>query len=228
MIFEMHTHTRFGSSCSYMTPEEMVQQAVDVGLDGICITEHDIPWDQTAIQRLSDRFGILVIGGMEVSTNLGEILVWGYEQPVLDLKDIEDLRGRVDRAGGFMAAAHPFRGAIDFIDMDNGGAINLNIDDAAHLDVFKWVDAIEVFNGVSPDWEIDLSCAVCDKLNLMGIGGSDAHNISAVGDCGIVFNNRITDESDFLKELKAGRFYAQHQRMNVVYPTCDKQASEVS
>lgn len=226
MIFEMHTHTRFGSSCSYMTPEEMVKQAVKVGLDGICITEHDIPWDQKATQRLSDKFGILVIGGMEVSTNLGEILVWGYNQSVFDLEDIEDLRGRVDKADGFMAAAHPFRGATGFIGLENGEAIELNIDDAANLEVFKWVDAMEVFNGVSPDWEVDLSCAVCDKLNLMGIGGSDAHNISAVGDCGIIFNNRIANESDFLKELKAGRFHAKHLRMNMVYPAADKQESE--
>ena len=33
MIFDLHCHTRFGSACSYMTPEEMVQQAVKVGLD---------------------------------------------------------------------------------------------------------------------------------------------------------------------------------------------------
>jgi len=205
-----------------MTPEQMIQQAVDVGLDGICITEHDIPWDPDAISRLSDQFGILVIGGMEVSTNFGEVLVWGYHQPVFDLKDIQDLRRRVDQVGGFMAAAHPFRGASEFITMDEGGATSLKVDSATRQDVLKWVDAMEVFNGVSPDWEITLSRGVCDKTGLMGIGGSDAHNISGVGDCVTVFNNRIANETEFLRELKAGRFYAHHRKLDMVYPADDK------
>ena len=51
MIMDIHCHTRYGSSCSYMSPEEMLQQAVQVGLDGLCITEHDIPWDRDAIKK---------------------------------------------------------------------------------------------------------------------------------------------------------------------------------
>lgn len=218
MIFEMHTHTRFGSSCSYMKPEEMVQQAVNLGLDGICITEHDIPWDQKDIQKLSDRFGILVIGGIEVSTELGEVLVWGYHEPVFDIEGIQDLRARVDRAGGIMAAAHPFRGSFEYVDVEKKGRVNLMVDDASNGDVFKWVDAMEVFNGRAPDWEIKLTRTVCDKLRLRGIGGSDAHNISSVGDCVTVFHNRIRNESEFIEELKAGRFYARHRRLNLVYP----------
>ena len=221
MIFEMHTHTRFGSSCSYMTPEEMVQQAGNVGLDGICITEHDIPWDQTDIQKLSDRFGILVIGGIEVSTELGEVLVWGYHESVFDVEGIQDLRARVNRAGGIMVAAHPFRGSFEYVDITKTGSLNLMVDDASNNDVFKWVDGMEVFNGRAPDWEIDLSQAVCDKLRLRGIGGSDAHNISSVGDCVTVFHNRVRNESDFIEELKAGRFHARHRRLNLDYPAPD-------
>lgn len=218
MIFEMHTHTRFASSCSYMMPEEMVRQAVKVGLDGICITEHDIPWDLDAVKRLSDKFGILVIGGMEVSTNLGEVLVWGYHDPVFDLDDIEDLRNRIDHVNGFMAAAHPFRGSIGYIEMEDDGTIGLKVDDAAAQGVLKWVDAMEVFNGMAEDWEIKLSRRVCDQAPLLGIGGSDAHNISGVGDCVTVFDNRISNEADFLRELKAGRFHAHHRKFDMVYP----------
>ena len=221
MIFEMHTHTRFGSSCSYMTPEDMVQQAVNVGLDGICITEHDIPWDPDDVQKLSDRFGILVIGGIEVSTELGEVLVWGYHEPVFDIEGIQDLRTRVDGAGGIMAAAHPFRGSFEYVTVEKKGRVNLMIDEASHGDVFKWVDAMEVFNGRAPDWEIKLSRIVCDKLRLKGIGGSDAHNISSVGDCVTVFHNPIRNESEFIEELKAGRFYARHRRLSLDYPASD-------
>lgn len=218
MIFEMHSHTRYGSSCSYMFPEEMVQQAVDAGLDGICITEHDIPWDRHDIQQLSDRFGILVIGGIEVSTPLGEVLVWGLHEPVFDLEDIHDLRRRVDGAEGFMAAAHPFRGAHELVGLGADGRLTVKVKEASCMPVFDCVDAMEIFNGMAPDWELKLSCAVCDNLPIPGIGGSDAHNKNAVGDCVTIFQNHVSNEKEFLEEIKAGRYYARHRQLNISYP----------
>ncbi len=218
MIFEMHCHTRHGSSCSYMTPREMIAQAVKVGLDGICITEHDIPWDKKAAQELSDEFGILVIGGMEVSTQYGEVLVWGLHEQIFDVEDILELRRRVDRASGVMVAAHPFRGAHSFIQWDPVEGMIPKIDEALRLPIFQIVDAMEVFNGMAPEWELNLSSAVCDNLPIMGTGGSDAHNVEAVGDCVTVLKNRITTEEEFFEEIRTGRHYAQHRLLGRFYP----------
>lgn len=218
MIFEMHSHTRYGSSCSYMSPEEMVRQAVKVGLDGICITEHDIPWDKDATQRLSDQFGILVIGAMEVSTAYGEVLVWGLHKSVLDGQDIHDLRRRVDQAGGIMVAAHPFRGARSFVRWDPIEGLVPKTEQALRLPIFSLVDAMEVFNGMAPDWELNLSRAACDHLPIMGTGGSDAHNVDAVGDCVTVLDKRVASEEEFLEEIRARRYHAQHRRIDRYYP----------
>lgn len=218
MIFEMHCHTRHGSSCSYMTPEEMLAQAVKVGLDGVCITEHDIPWDVDATLKLSDKFGILVIGGMEVSTEYGEVLVWGLHEPVFDVKDISDLRNRVDKAGGIMVAAHPFRGAHTFVRWDPEVGMIPKIDEALQLPIFKIVDAMEVFNGMAPDWELNLGSAVCDNLPIMGTGGSDAHNPEGVGDCVTVLHNSVSTEEEFCEQMRAGNYYARHRLLDRVYP----------
>ena len=218
MIFEMHCHTRYGSSCSYMSPEEMARRAGKVGLDGICITEHDIPWEKDAARRLSDQFGILVIGGMEVSTAYGEILVWGLHESVLDMEDIHDLRRRVDRTGGVMVVAHPFRGAQSFIRWDPEEGLVPKVDEALCLPIFTMVDAMEVFNGMAPDWELDLCSAVCDYLPIMGTGGSDAHNVEAIGDCVTVFDRGVTTEEDFFEEIRAGRYRALHRLIDRYYP----------
>ena len=218
MIFEMHCHTRYGSSCSYMSPDELVKQGAEVGLDGVCITEHDIPWDKKATEELSDRFGILVIGGMEVSTPYGEVLVWGLHEPIFDVEDIYELRRRVDRAGGVMVAAHPFRGAHTFIRWDPVEGMIPKIDEALKLPIFKAVDGMEVFNGMAPGWELDLSSAVCDNLPIMGTGGSDAHNVEAVGDCVTVLQKRVTTEEQFFDEIKEGRYCAQHRLLDRFYP----------
>lgn len=217
MIVDLHCHTRYGSPCSYMTPEEMLQQAVKVGLDGLCITEHEIPWDRDATKRLSDQFGILVIGGMEVSTEYGEVLVFGLHEPIFDVQDIYDLRRRVNRGGGVMIAAHPFRGAHDFVRWDSTEGMVLNLEEAIRLPIFEVVDALEVFNGMATEWEIELCSTVCDNLPITGTAGSDAHNVEAVGACVTVLDKRVDNEDAFLEEMKRCRYLANCRVRNRFY-----------
>ena len=47
--------------------------------------------------------------GVEVSTDLGEILVFGLHQSVLQVYDAVELRTMVDEVDGVMVMAHPFR-----------------------------------------------------------------------------------------------------------------------
>ena len=218
MIFDLHCHTRFGSACSYMTPEEMVQRAARVGLDGVCITEHDIPWDREAARRLSDRFGILVVGGMEISTTVGEVLVYGLHEPVFDVQNIADLRRRVNRFEGFMVAAHPFRGAASLMRYASGQGVVLKTEEALRMPVFDFVDAMEVFNGMSPQWEIDLCSRVCDLLPIQGTGGSDCHNVRSVGGCVTVLNDRVSTEEGFIAQMRSGRYHAFHRLLNLRHP----------
>ena len=221
MIIDIHCHTRYGSSCSYMSPEEMLQQAVKVGLNGLCITEHDIPWERGAIRRLSDQFGILVVGGMEVSTEYGEVLVFGLNEPIFDVQDIYELRRRVDRTGGIMVAAHPFRGAHGFVEWDPVKGLVLKLEEALKLPIFNVIDAVEVFNGMAPDWELDLCSAVCDNLHIKGTAGSDAHNVDGVGDCVTILHKMVASEEEFLNEVRSGRYRAWHRIRNRTYPDGD-------
>ncbi len=205
---DLHTHTRFGSNCSYMEPSQLVQRAKEVGLDAVCITEHNAPWEEEAIQALSGESGFCVLGGVEVSTELGDVLVFGVQPCVLPGSRIEELRRMVDEEGGVMIAAHPFRC------YSSPGAV-MDMEEAAARPLFYWVDAVEVFNGMSPRREVDFGCAVLQRVGLPGVGGSDAHSPLSVGRCYTEFEREVASVEALVTELKAGRFRAVHSGLSL-------------
>lgn len=207
MIIDLHTHTRFGSNCSYLYPEELVESAKRLKLDGICITEHNLCWEREAIHRLSQENGILVLGGAEVSTDLGEVLVFGVYQPLWRISSARELRELADEVGGVMIASHPFRG-------DTFLYRTPTIEEVCSREIFKLVDAVEVFNGRAIGWELDFGCQVVGKFNMKGVGGSDAHAQHTVGSCVTIFERQVSNEQDLVDELKAGRFRAWHRALN--------------
>ena len=206
---DLHTHTRFGSNCSYMEPGQLVQRAKEVGLDAVCITEHNGLWEEDAIRALSEESGFRVLAGMEVSTELGDVLVFGVRSRLLSGSLIAELRGLVEEQSGLMIAAHPFRG------YSWPGAV-MDVKEAAALPVFGWVDAVEVFNGTSPSPEVEFGCAVLERLGLPGVGGSDAHSPLSVGRCYTRFEREVASVEELEIELRAGRFQAVHSALSLV------------
>ncbi len=210
MQIDIHTHTRFGSNCSYMDPAELAKQAKVVGLNAVCITEHNMFWEKVDLSRLSREHHMLVLGGVEVSTEYGDILVYGLRESVVGIGSVDELRRLVDDAGGVMIAAHPFRG-----DMLRNGRID--VDEMAARPIFELVDAVEIFNGMSSRKEIEFGCEVARRLGLKGTGGSDAHAVHTVGQCVTVFGKDIRDEEELVAELRAGRYEAVHRSMNLTF-----------
>lgn len=120
--------------------------------------------------------------------------------------EIEEVRRRVDRAGGVMIAAHPFRGlAATSAGKDNPLKL---ADSVAGYSVFRYVDELEVLNGTSGAWERKLGWAVADRLDMEGTGGSDAHGVTAVGACFTRFQKEIRSEEELIQEIKGRRFKA--------------------
>jgi len=206
---DLHTHTRFGSNCSYMEPRQLVQRAKEVGLDAVCITEHNAPWEEDALQALAAEADIAVFGGAEVSTELGDVLVFGVSDSLLPGRRIDDLRRLVDEACGVMIAAHPFRWySLPWAVQDVGSA--------AQQPIFQVVDAAEAFNGLSVQREAEFACRVLERLGLRGVGGSDAHVPPSVGRCFTDFERPISSVQELVAELKAGRFQAVYPAMSLV------------
>ena len=206
MKIDLHTHTVYGSGCSHINPSELVEQAKKAGLDGVCITEHNQLWERDRIEKLVEKHDFLVIGGVEVQTECGEILCFGLHETVRWVRRAEDLRRMVDRASGFMIAAHPFRGYGLILDSYHPPEDGIDVEAGSRLPIMQYVDAMEAFNGWDYRREWEFSLAVSERLGLKGTGGSDAHKLLHTGVCYTIFERPIRNEPEFLAELKAGRF----------------------
>ena len=204
MKIDLHIHTAPLSACSYIDPRELIQEARRLQLDGICLTEHQVVWDSADVNQLAEGAGIRIFRGNEFTTNQGDILVFGFYEDIKELLIIQDLRDKVTAAGGYMIAAHPFRGFKTF----GIGQLQMTVEQACKRKVFEFVDAVEVGNGkLSPD-ENDMARKVAKKLVLPGTGGSDAHRVDEIATWLTDFEKEIADENELLQELRAGRFRA--------------------
>jgi predicted metal-dependent phosphoesterase TrpH len=200
---DLHIHTNHLSPDSIMSADEAIQTAIELGLDGLCLTEHDRAWEEAEIADLRAKYDFPVFRGVEVMVKEGgEILVFGLNVNFKTVIDIQTLRNMVLGAGGFMIAAHPFRGFPC-------NAIT-EFDKAAELvmkrPVFDKIDALEGFNGRNMPGNNVFACQLAEKLGVTTSGGSDAHFKGEMGKCVTIFQSIVHDETEFLAELKAGRF----------------------
>lgn len=201
-VIDLHVHTSPASPCSSAPVDDLIVEAKRIGLDGICLTDHNHLWRPEDTEALSQRHGFLVIRGNEITTDQGDILVFGLEEDIREIIRLEVLREKVRRAGGFMIAAHPFRGFLVF----GTGELGLTPERAGEKALFRQVDAVEVLNGKVTEKENNLAFQVAEGLGLQITGGSDAHEVPEVGLCATRFPGKIRTESDLIAAFREGGF----------------------
>ena len=130
---DLHMHTFPASQCCSSSADDMLQEAVNIGLDAVCITDHNTVWQPADIEALSDKHGIPVFRGNEITTDQGDMLVFGMYKDVQGIIKLQDLKQLVDEADGFMIAAHPFRGFLIF----NTNEIGLTVEKAMQRPALK-------------------------------------------------------------------------------------------
>ncbi|MFQ5925136.1 MAG: CehA/McbA family metallohydrolase [Dehalococcoidia bacterium] len=206
MLIDLHTHTVPNSDDSYLKPEELIAYAKRAGLDAICLTEHDWFWDDEAIRELCQRHDFLALPGVEITTEEAHLLVFGLERYVFGMHRASFVRHLVDEAGGAIIVAHPYRRHFPIGAEPEDERYYPALTRACESPLFQVADAIEVLNGRSSEKENAFSRGISQKLNLRGIAGSDAHEISDIGHCATFFERRISSLRELIAELKEGRF----------------------
>jgi len=193
MLIDLHCHTKVRSACSALTPDALVRAARARGVDGVCITEHDALWPLDEVRRLSEEMEFPVFRGMEVTTEVGHVLVFGVEAHHSAMAQLAELRRIVRAEGGLMYLAHPSR-RYGTLPPDDLGAM---------------FDSVEAHNGTEGMLQNDNAARMAAPLPLPGIGGSDAHSAREVGVCATEFQSRVEDEAAFLSALRTGKYRAR-------------------
>lgn len=195
MLIDLHTHTLRKSTDSCLSPEALLAKARLKGLDGVCLTEHNSAWSQKDLLGLHERHGLHIFRGIEVSTDIGHVLVFGVEKYTTEMMDVYRLSRIVEQEGGAMIMAHPWR--------EGHGQVN------GWSDIAEMFDAIEVISGSDSKIATSYWAHVVSAMGLFGTGGSDAHSVGAIGSCATKFETAdpIRDEIELVRALKAGNYY---------------------
>ncbi|MGC1119935.1 MAG: PHP domain-containing protein [Candidatus Methanofastidiosia archaeon] len=171
MKLDLHLHTTVSDGTA--SPEEMVAVISRRGVDGFSITDHDTPGDAAEYEALAQKYGLVYIPGIEITTQVGHLLVYTVPENSDILGEFEILKplsyyvSKAATTDSILSPAHPF----DYFRHGMGSQIY----------GYTWT-ALETFNGstVFP-FANRRAHAAAERLHLPETGGSDAHTIYYVG-----------------------------------------------
>jgi predicted metal-dependent phosphoesterase TrpH len=191
MNFDLHVHTTL-SPCSRLTIEEIVNHAGELGLDGVCITDHDTMDICHSLREGIQDNGLCVIFGMEYTTAAGDFLLFGpYEDLPLGLP-ARLLLSHVDMTNGVAVAAHPFRPGR-----------------STHSFVLeeRLCRIVEGTNGRNSATANQAAWKWCQEDGGPAmVSGSDAHSLSELGKCPTEFTVPVRSRSELIQALKHTNF----------------------
>src|SRR5580692_2259327 len=135
-LAEVHAHTL--ASDGMVSAEELVRAAAAIGLNVLCITDHDTMADVGGAIELGASLGVDVVRGEEVTASFPpgiHIIGLFLEHQVRMHMSVEDTVDAIHDAGGLAVIAHPFM-TTWFASMTPGSA--------RHLLESRTVDGIEL------------------------------------------------------------------------------------
>jgi predicted metal-dependent phosphoesterase TrpH len=193
MFIDTHLHEKKYSGDSFVSLEQIVGKAKSLGLNGVCITDHESNEIKEEADRLSRKLDFLIVTGAEILTYEGDMTVFGLRELPKQKLHAKELVARVKAAGGVAICAHPYRknnrGMGDYI---------------RELDCL-W--GIEAFNGSTPEQYNIQAYELARELGVPALGGSDAHHIEQVGKFATWVPNWVRDEATFIRAVQAGLAY---------------------
>ena len=192
-VFDLHVHTYM--SDGHCGPEVVIDYAVEIGLDGIAITDHNaIRGAKLAQKHIGDmNYNIMLIPGEEITTKgKKHIVALWKEFPENKIKaaqtQIETIK-KIHDLGGIAVAGH-FTGRNAIVMSDT--------------DVINELDAIEI-NARSTAGSDSVAKDFAESLGLVCTGGSDSHMVQSIG-CGFtITKGKIENPSDLFELIKNGK-----------------------
>lgn len=204
MLIDLHVQTRT-SRHGKLDPDDIIQRAKTIGLDGICFTE-DQPignWDELAALGRDHEFAVFV--GRSLFTEEGHLLFYprkvehittagNFPYNVNDDKPIpfEEVRQKAEKLGGVLAAAHPYHLRVELPMGDK-------------LFDLEGLGALEVRNGACKPLINDFALEASFHLKLPGIGGSQTlDTLDTLGAGVSLFCYEVANQEDLVDALHDG------------------------
>ena len=207
MLIDLHTHSYPHSDDSFMSVDELIEGSKSLGLDAICLTDHDAFWTTEQIDDLSNSHNFLIIPGCEINTEAGHVLVFGLSKYEFGMHKPEFLQACVDKAGGAMIAAHPYRRRFIEEPAEKPGVREEMLERAGGDEFFQMCQGLEALNGRGLSIQNQFSLDLGGMLSVSMTAGSDAHKVEQIGTVATEFERPVFCLEDLIKELRAGRFH---------------------
>ncbi len=200
-VADLHIHTTY-SPDSTIDPLKLYERAKKLGLDVICITDHNVFEDSSGVESIQDPGSKpIIIKGVELATDSGEILVFGlkndfWKKTLKNLEVLPPLKkvlNEIENMGAVAIWAHPFR---RYSSMHYGTDLNK----------FHQIKIIEALNGNNSEYENELAKEFAVQNKYKQVGGSDAHTINDVGKKLTLFDHEIKCSSDLVEALRTSNY----------------------
>lgn len=146
--------------------ELLLEQASDIGLDGIVVTDHDEIGESRRAAALAPEYGLVGIPGVEVSTAAGHLLAIGVDERPAPREPLAKTVEEVRDEGGIAVVPHPFQ-------RTRHGVRKRKLTDC---------DAIEIFNSwLFTGYRNRRAKRFARRHDYPGVAASDAHSATYLG-----------------------------------------------
>ena len=199
-----------------MIVDELIEGSKSLGLDGICLTDHDTFWTDEQIRDLSSKHDFLVMPGCEINTEAGHVLVFGLSNYEFGMHKPGFLQASVVRAEGVMIAAHPYRRRFIEEPAEKPEVREEMLERASDDNFFSMCQGIEALNGRGSAVQNDFSLDLGARLKANMTAGSDAHKVEQIGTVATEFQRPVSCLKDLIRELREGRYQPVDLRKNPV------------
>lgn len=183
---DLHMHSNY-SFDSFMDPKNIIRAAKVRGLSVISVTDHgtmDVYSEEFAsetLDRILEEHGILVVKGMEIKTDVGDVIGLFLEEEI-DATAFGDVVAAIRDQDGIVVLPHPFHR------------------NAHPRDLVDEVDLLEVRNGRCRSRQNEKATDLATETETPAIGGSDAHMYWEIGKVYTALSTADGDGRDGLRK----------------------------
>lgn len=206
MLIDLHVHSHFSAGVE-VTPEQILEFAERLGLDGVAFTERGNSRCADELVAAGAGRGVRVFVGVEIPTDKGVLLC--YPQEVDAFFRCEEWRQLVAvgaasaqetidmfrSRGGAVIAAYPYDSDVPWPMGD-------------HIFSLEGLAAIEGYVPRLPAPRNAFAIEAASSMNLPSVGGSDYRGGDSLGIGATLFGRRVHSQAEFVEAIRDGQVWA--------------------